>query len=160
MTTINSARRAFFRGHVVDVAHHVPWAVEDFETACQRCDDCINVCEEAVLKTGDGGFPTIDFSRGACTFCGACASACRYGALDAGRSPAWTLKARLTGNCVSASGVTCRSCGDTCDTSAIRFRLQVGGRATPQFEEAACTGCGACIAICPTAALSIREEAV
>lgn len=160
MTTINTARRAFFRGHAVDVAHHVPWAVDDFEMVCKRCDDCIRACEEAVLKTGDGGFPTVDFGRGACTFCAACVSACQHGALDVRRSIPWGLRARLTGNCVSASGVTCRACGDACDTRAIRFRLQVGGRATPQFDATACTGCGACVAICPTAAIAIQEEAV
>lgn len=159
MTTINTARRAFFRGNAVDVAHHVPWAVEAFETYCQRCDDCINACEEAVLRTGDGGFPTVDFSLGACTFCTACAAACQHGALDANRPSPWALQARLDDDCVSARGVTCRSCGDACDTHAIRFLLQVGGRAIPQFDASACTGCGACVSVCPTAAISIGEPA-
>jgi ferredoxin-type protein NapF len=159
MTKINTARRAFLRGNSVSVAHHVPWAVEAFEGMCRRCDDCIHACEEAILTIGDGGFPTVDFARGSCTFCGACAAACRYGALDRAVSPAWQIRPTVGGDCLSRRGVTCRSCGDACESRAISFQLALGGRALPQVDPVTCNGCGACVAVCPTQAVQIEEAA-
>ena len=157
MTKIDTARRAFLRGNAVSVTHHVPWAVEGFEGVCRRCDECIHACEEAILTTGDGGFPTVDFRRGACTFCGACVVACRYGALDREVTPAWQIRVRFGPDCLSVRGVTCRSCGDACESRAIAFRLAVGGRAIPQVDTVACDGCGACVTVCPTHAVQIEE---
>ena len=159
MTTINTARRAFFRGREVGIAHHVPWAVDAFEDACSRCDACIRACEEAILTAGDGGFPTVDFRRGACTFCGACAAACQEGALDAQRATPWELVVAIGAECLSARGITCRACGDACDTRAIRFQLQTAGRATPRLDPSLCNGCGSCIATCPIQVIQIEEAA-
>lgn len=159
MTTINTARRAFFRGRAVPVAHHVPWAVDAFEDVCRRCDACIRACEEAILVAGDGGFPTVDFRRGACTFCAACVDACEYAALDRALSPPWQLEITIGDSCLSANGVTCRACGDACDESAIRFQLQTRGRATPILDAKRCSGCGSCIKLCPTNVIQIKEAA-
>ncbi|MGB5251654.1 MAG: 4Fe-4S dicluster domain-containing protein, partial [Sedimenticolaceae bacterium] len=78
MTTINAARRAFLKRSIgpTRIDHHMPWAVAAFCDLCRRCDDCIRACEESVVVRGDGGFPTVDFNRGGCSFCGACAHAC------------------------------------------------------------------------------------
>lgn len=159
MTTINTARRAFFRGRAVPISHHVPWAVDDFVDLCRRCDDCIKACEEAILVAGDGGFPTVDFARGGCTFCGACVRACEHGALAMRDGPAWSLKVAIADNCLSAQGITCRACGDVCEPRAIRFQLQPGGRAIPGVDASLCNGCGSCIAICPTHVIQIEEAA-
>jgi len=159
MTTINTARRAFFRGSAVRIEHLVPWAVDAFEDVCQRCDDCIRACEESILIAGDGGFPTVDFRRGACTFCGACADACRHAALDRRISPPWRLLATIGDACLSAKGVTCRSCGDACDQQAIRFQLQTGGRALASLDPSRCNGCGDCVATCPVQVIQIQEAA-
>ena len=137
----------------------MPWAVDRFVDACRRCDDCITACEESVVVAGDGGFPTVDFARGGCTFCGACAAACRYGALDRTRTPPWSLKVAIGGGCLSARGITCRACGDACEQRAIRFRLQVGGRAEVLVDPANCNGCGSCIATCPIQVIQIEEAA-
>lgn len=159
MTTINTARRAFLRGRRDPAVSTpgMPWAVAAFEDACRRCDDCIDACEEAVVVRGDGGFPTVDFSHGGCTFCGACARACDYHALDSGRASPWSLVAAIGDDCLSARGVTCRACGDACESQAIRFRLQVGGRALPELDTSLCNGCGCCIPICPTHVIQIKE---
>jgi len=161
MTTINAARRAFLKRRIgpATIDHHVPWAVAAFTGLCSRCDDCIRACEASILVRGDGGFPTTDFTRGGCTFCGACADACKQGALDRRRGAAWRLKAAIGSDCLSARGITCRACGDACDGRAIRFQLQPGGRAVPGLDPALCTGCGSCVAICPTQIIQIQEVA-
>lgn len=138
---------------------HMPWAVADFSAVCRRCDDCIKACEESVLTTGDGGYPTVDFDLGGCTFCGACVEACQYGALDRKVAQPWRLKASIDKGCLSAQGITCRSCGDACELHAIRFQLELGGRAIPSIDTSLCNGCGSCIATCPTHVIQIQEAA-
>jgi ferredoxin-type protein NapF len=137
----------------------MPWAVDAFVDLCRRCDDCIDACEERILTAGDGGFPTVDFRRGGCTFCGACARACGHGALDRGAAPPWHLRVEIGESCLSARGITCRACGDACRVHAIRFQLQTGGRATPQLDASLCNGCGCCIATCPIQVIQIKEAA-
>ncbi len=162
MTTINTARRAFLRGKTAEqalLAPRMPWAVAGFTAVCERCGDCIEACEESVLTEGDGGYPTLDFERGGCTFCGACEQACNYGALDKSVEPPLPLRASIGAGCLSAQGVTCRSCGDVCESRAIRFRLELGGRAIPSLEPSLCNGCGSCIATCPTHVIQLEEAA-
>ena len=161
MTTIDIARRAFLRGRgsARDFAPRVPWAIAAFPDACRRCDDCIKACDEKVLVIGDGGYPTVDFAQGGCTFCGACADACRYHALDYRQSAPWSLRATIGEGCLSAQGITCRACGDACDQGAIRFRLVAGGRALADLDSSICNGCGSCIAMCPTHVIQMKEAA-
>ena len=162
MATINTARRAFLRGRVAErdfLGPRMPWAVERFTAVCERCSDCIEACEESVLKQGDGGYPSIDFELGGCTYCGACVKACTHNALDRSITPPWQLKASIGAGCLSAQGITCRSCGDACESRAIRFRLELGGRAIPSLDNTLCNGCGSCIATCPTHVIQIQEAA-
>jgi ferredoxin-type protein NapF len=137
----------------------VPWAVEAFEAACNRCGDCIRACEEAVLISGDGGFPTADLRTAACTFCAACVEACDRGALDGRVTPVWRIKPRVGDACLSRHGVTCRSCGDVCEPGAVRFALRLGGRADPIVDDARCSGCGACVVACPNDAIRMEDQA-
>ncbi|MBD4688740.1 4Fe-4S dicluster domain-containing protein, partial [Xanthomonas citri pv. citri] len=51
-----------------------------------------------------------------------------------------------------------RSCGDGCESRAIRFRPALGGIATLQLDLTACNGCGACLSVCPTSAISILRN--
>lgn len=159
MTRINTARRAFLRGKAVGLSHHVPWAVEAFVEVCDRCGECVSACKEAVLTFGDGGFPTVDHRLGACTLCGACVEVCSPGALDRRVDPAWTIRPRVDDSCLSLKGVTCRSCGDSCESGAISFRLLLAGRADPVVDGARCNGCGACVAACPNYAIRMEEGA-
>ena len=103
-----------------------------------------------------GGYPTINFKRGECTFCADCVSACKPLALVRGEDqPGWTHKAVIADSCLPHRGVECRVCEDFCDARAIRFSPRLGGSPLPVIDAEKCTGCGACLAPCPVNAISI-----
>lgn len=158
MTAARLDRRNFLRGRRSKAPDEPrpPWAITNFADVCSRCGDCLKACPEHILRPGDGGFPCIDFSQGGCTFCQLCVSACEPRALDPTWGSPWTWRALVDDSCLAGQGVYCRACGDYCDAHAIRFRLQIGGRALPDIDPSLCTGCGACQAPCPTG--SIRME--
>ncbi|MBS1173848.1 MAG: napF [Proteobacteria bacterium] len=123
-----------------------PWALaeDEFIERCTRCADCIGACPTRIVAKGPGGFPHIDFSRGECTFCGRCASACRAGALRIGAEGApWRLAATIADRCLALN--------------AIRFGARAGGVAVPELAPDRCSGCGACFGICPVNAIEISE---
>ena len=158
-----ATRRDFLRGRRTPTPppQRPPWALAeaDFTALCSRCGDCLSACPTGILMKGEGGFPTVDFFRGECTFCGECVAACGPGALRRveGQVP-WALRARIGEACLAQRGVECRICGEACGDSAIRFRPRVGGVALPQLNDAACTGCGACLASCPSQAITLAQD--
>ncbi|MCC2113519.1 MAG: ferredoxin-type protein NapF [Hyphomicrobiales bacterium] len=134
-------------------------AEERFIEACTRCDDCIRVCQPGIMVRGDGGFPEIDFSRGGCTFCDACADACHFGAFGTERGERrLNFVAEATTACLDRKGVACRLCENWCPEDAIRFRPMIGGRSEVIINRARCTGCGACVEPCPAAAMSMIDS--
>ncbi|WP_373976027.1 ferredoxin-type protein NapF [Chitinibacter sp. SCUT-21] len=132
-----------------------PWANERFTDICTRCAECITVCPSQVIVKGDAGFPEIDYKYGECTFCGECRDVCQPKALSA--EDPWHRHVQIGAQCIAYSGVDCRVCGEVCDTAAIKFALQVGTVAQPQLNIDACTGCGACMTSCPTAAIQMLQ---
>ncbi len=153
-----SARRAFLRGrfqdtHAIRPPGAAPW--QSFLEACTRCTDCATACPEQIIAFDADGLPVVDPQAGACTFCGACTEACPTEALTAGRPWPWTAKVADT--CLSMNGVQCRACEDHCDDRAIRFRLALAGKATPEIDLEACTGCGACVDPCPVNAIALTR---
>ena len=148
--------RRFWRGGGVQL--RPPWALAeaDFINRCTRCTACISACPEGIIISGDGGFAAIDFSRGGCTFCGRCVEACGPGALlRQPEQPPWQQLAQINERCLAANGVMCRSCEDSCEPRALRFRPQLGGPSLPLINNASCTGCGGCVAPCPVSAIRI-----
>lgn len=107
---------------------------------------------------GDGGFPSIAFNLGECTFCYECALACPENLFQKPIQTPWDQVAHFSDDCLANKRVECRTCGDACDEVAIGFKLQFGGVASPQLDEELCTGCGACVAICPTQAIKIKSK--
>ncbi|MGL3821181.1 ferredoxin-type protein NapF [Sphingopyxis sp. R3-92] len=159
----SSDRRAFLRGKAeVDPIFRPPWAIAEAEflDACTGCDSCVTACPEHVLIAGEGGYPHFDPSRGECVFCRQCVDACETGALDGARDRPWAIKGEIAATCLARNGVTCFSCRDACGEAAIRFRPALGG-AHPDLHQARCTGCGACVGVCPVSAitLSVPEAA-
>lgn len=158
---VDLARRGFFRGRPRPKAEiRPPWALAEshFIDACTRCNDCLKACPEAILISGDGSYPTVDFGRGECTFCGDCVRSCQAKALIASEDALpWSYKAVIGPGCLPHKGVECRVCGDFCDARAIRFQPRLGGSPLPEINADLCTGCGACVAACPTQAIAIQQ---
>ena len=158
------SRRSFLRRTAQRPAPvRPPWALAeaDFRTKCTRCDECAKACPEGIIVV-TAGLPQINFKRGHCTFCGDCLKACEAGALKIGDgcdnlsdSRPWSLGAHFNRRCIAAKGTECRICGEQCEAEAIRFQPRKGGPPLPVVDGTACTGCGACLAPCPTNAVVI-----
>lgn len=158
------ARRDLFRGRLARPAKahglRPPTAVDEarFLDACDGCAACAPACPEGVIRLDADRRPVLRFEHGECTFCGACADVCAPGALTRVGVRAWTAKAEISGRCLAVGGVHCRTCGDACPRSAIRFRPVADGRFLPILEDDACNGCGACVAPCPVDAVRVDER--
>lgn len=162
--SVNLERRSLIsgQGRVAKTPMLPPWSVseDDFFDLCTRCGDCIAVCPETILKPGSGGFPTTDFSHGECTFCGDCVAACSVKALhihsNTSQDP-WQQAPSINNQCLALNSVICRSCGDVCEPEAIKFEWR-HAVATPVVDNELCSGCGACIGICPNSAMTMQPN--
>jgi ferredoxin-type protein NapF len=160
------ARRDVLRGWltkpttpaVVRPPHAIPEA--RFTSLCDGCGLCAPACPETVIQLDAARRPVLDFARGECTFCDACTDVCPTGALDRGNARPWTLTATIAGRCLAVGGVHCRTCGDACPTSVIRFVPRADGRFLPAIAVDLCTGCGACVAPCPVGAVAVAPTPV
>jgi ferredoxin-type protein NapF len=167
---LDPSRRAFFGARRSTKVHafRPPWAIpeRDFLERCSRCDKCIGACPTGLLQKGQGGFPEANFTPGhapdGCTFCGDCVRSCPDGVLvrqgpDGGELAPWQLTVHFGETCLPQQGVVCRTCGERCDAGAIRFPPRLGGVSHPQLDAQSCTGCAACLADCPTSAITIER---
>ena len=134
-----------------------PWSTEArIRAHCTSCNACITSCPEGILRGGPGGTPVVDFSLNACTFCGACAEACPEAVFDLS-APPWVVIAAIGPQCLLDAGASCRSCTDACEPSALRFDLRAGRVGRVSVDAGSCTGCGACVGMCPVGAIAITE---
>jgi ferredoxin-type protein NapF len=158
---MDTSRRRFLRGQpAADIRiPRLPWALDDssFTAGCTRCGDCLRACPEQIIVHGDGGFPQVDFSRNACTFCHACVDACKQPIFHHDAKP-WHAVAVIDQRCLTQQQVYCQNCKDACGERAIRFQFGRNGMSHPQILLDACTGCGACVAPCPTQAIRIQTD--
>ncbi|UUM32586.1 ferredoxin-type protein NapF [Vibrio japonicus] len=154
-----SKRRFFTRNQMDESTIRLPWLAEPerFIDLCTRCGKCAGNCETKIITKGDGGFPTVDFGVDECTFCYRCAEACPEPLFLSKEEKPWDAKATINGSCLANNNVECRSCGDTCDTMAITFKLEIGKVAQPNIDIDECTGCGACVSVCPTSSINVSN---
>ncbi|MCL4432332.1 MAG: 4Fe-4S binding protein [Epsilonproteobacteria bacterium] len=130
-----------------------PYAVADttFEE-CKSCTAlCVNVCEEKIIRTDSMGVPFLDFSANGCSDCHKCLEACIPNVLN---DPQRFIgaKARIsTLSCMSHHNTICFSCKEPCMDNAIVFE----GMFRPIIIPDKCTGCGYCISVCPSSAITI-----
>lgn len=159
--SVSLARRSFLRGRLGNNRsssdeRRPPWTDESFTEACVRCGDCIDACPENILFKGDGGFPQIHFEHEGCTFCQECVRACDEPVFDLARE-AFSWRAAIRDNCLALANIHCQSCQDACEPDAIRFTPSPGHVPTPQVALDDCTGCGACVAVCPQDAIELAR---
>lgn len=147
----------------VEVLHQTmplrpPWAQPetDFQHNCTRCGDCVAQCPEKILiqKTA-ASYPSVDFSRGECTFCGDCVEVCATTALNMNQTIAWPYQAQVSKRCLTEDNIVCFSCAEQCEVGAIDFAPS-STVSKPIINTNLCTGCGACVAPCPTQAIEVK----
>lgn len=161
----NLSRRRFFRGQfnnhteAKNTPVYLPWVASTatFTIDCTRCEQCIASCPQSIVIKGDGGFPNIDFTVDECTFCGECAKACPEPLFNT-QQPPWDWIARINDDCMTHQGIVCQSCRDVCAPKAIGFNRQMRGVSTPMINIESCTGCGACIAPCPSHSIQMAHR--
>lgn len=133
-----------------------PWSTEArVRENCTSCGDCLSACPEGILIAGRAGTPFVQLNGGYCSFCGKCADACVEGVFADRSEAPWALVAQIEIGCLLHQGVSCQSCTDACDDEAIRLDYRAGHVGAIEINAAACTGCGACIGVCPTRAISL-----
>nr|WP_284676629.1 ferredoxin-type protein NapF [Vibrio sinus] len=142
----------------VEQPQRLPWLKKPaaFTDNCTQCGLCIENCPTNVIEQGSGGFPTIDFSSGECTFCYQCAEVCPEPLFMPEQSTPWNVKAVIDQHCLAVQNIECRSCNDNCEPLAIQFTLQRSHAAIPAINTEQCTGCGACVNVCPTSSIRIK----
>ncbi len=99
-------------------------------------------CEADILQRGRG-YPSVDFKRGECSFCYACAQACTE-SLFLPRHTGHGIWFYAHGKLPRQQSVECHRCRDSCEPMAITFRPTLSGIYQPQLDSQACNGCGAC----------------
>ncbi len=163
MAAIDLSRRKFLRGQLR--AQHPaqstrilpPGATAESIAACTACGACVQSCPNHIIALSDR-LPAIDFSAGECIFCGECARACPEPVFVVPAATRFDHVVAVADTCLTHEGVDCQLCRDTCPEQAIRFRPRIGGPFYPEIMETACTGCGACIGICPVGAIEVSER--
>lgn len=138
-----------------------------FLAACTKCSDCVTACPHFVLrKLGPesgpalSGTPALFPRENPCLLCDGvpCAAACGTGALrrpTPGEKPRLGAAVVVESKCYVARGQPCDYCVTACPVRPKAIRADVAGRAAA-VDRDACTGCGRCVQICPTEAVSLE----
>lgn len=134
-----------------------PWARAQklFRSLCNGCGDCLGVCDNKILIPGRNNYPQVDFRKGHCSFCGACAKSCTRGALVYDQAaPPWHLQAVIAAGCLMKNRVLCSTCAEQCDRRAIVLPKTFTAGEGPRILAEKCNGCGACFCACPVGAVA------
>lgn len=153
---IDPRRRAFLTGGLParPAILRPPWLAEKASASCTGCGACAEACPRDLVSLADGQ-PTIAFTGGECIFCGACAESCPEDLFDR-EGRAFAHRIVVGDDCLGRRGVICEVCRDACPEGAIRFAPRSRGPFLPEIAGEKCSGCGACIAPCPTSAIAAR----
>lgn len=160
MALSTSKRNLLFGRISAKKAIRPPWAIneDDFIEICNRCGECVKQCPRNVIRIEDGGFPAMNFTHAGCDFCEVCVAVCKPEALKLNDFAGFNLTAEISSECFSERGVICRSCGEVCESRAIRFQQVVGGITHVLMDTEHCNGCGECVGICPAHAITMKQQ--
>lgn len=149
-------RRGFLTGLAVrsETGPFPPGATSQSVVNCTGCGDCVSACPTGIISIRSG-VPIVDFRRGECTFCGRCSEQCPERVFPPEPARSFDHLAVIGDDCLAVNYVDCQSCRDVCPERAIRFRPRLGGPFVPTLDADACTGCGACVSVCPSRSVSI-----
>lgn len=135
--------------------HRPPGAVPEAEflQRCTRCAKCIEVCPPHAITLAPARFreaagtPMIDPHAAACIMCAdtPCITACEPGVLKKDRPLKMGSAMIRPMDCLAHGGSLCTVCSERCPVPGA-IELSQG---KPRIVEAACTGCGVCLAVCP-----------
>ncbi|PST20615.1 ferredoxin-type protein NapF [Mesorhizobium plurifarium] len=154
--SVSLSRRRFLRGGREGRAQRVcpPGVTHASLEACTGCGRCVDACPTHVIRMV-ADRPALDFRIAECVFCGRCAELCPE-PVFAGRPQRFPHIVTIGERCLAKNRTDCQACRDACPVGAIRFLPRSGGPFLPELDEHACTGCGACIAVCPVDAVGIQ----
>ena len=152
------SRRQFLTGRLRRKEEVVrpPWLLPANLASCDGCGDCATACEPRLISIVDET-PQLSFNQSECTFCGACAESCPQDLFDR-QAPAFEHVVAIGAECLAWNGIVCQSCRDACPEMAISFLPRIGGPFLPTLQPDLCCGCGACIAACPSEAISVDVQ--
>jgi ferredoxin-type protein NapF len=132
-------------------------ATADAALACLDCDaPCVASCDEGIVFRHPGshslaGIAYLSFEEKGCTYCGDCRQACPACPEPDAEPPAIGLALLADSECMAWNGVVCRTCAFACPERAITM----DPRGRPSLAAESCNGCGLCVPVCPSKALSI-----
>lgn len=130
----------------------------DFLKHCIKCGKCIQACPfialQPVLHANefDRGTPCIRIGSSFCRFCSdfPCIAACPTEALSLENGNLHKIGRAevIAQKCLRVNDIACEACGEICSRTfkAISFAKP---NEPPQIDPNLCTGCGACLTVCP-----------
>lgn len=149
-------RRSFLFGPGETRPHGVlpPGATTESISMCSGCGECAASCPQKIILMQDNR-PRVDFSSGECTFCGECSARCPEAVFTTAHAIRFDHVAGIQDSCLALNAVDCQSCRDACPETAIRFLPSRGMPFQPVLDAARCSGCGACLSVCPVQAIGL-----
>ena len=130
----------------------------DFLQNCISCEnkECKIACDEdtSIIVILEDGTPALNFNKNGCTYCDDCALSCPKDVLKVENKK--DIQAKFSIDllkCLSWNDTMCYSCKDPCMVNAIKFL----GLFRPEINNDICNGCGFCLSVCPTDAISFKK---